>query len=323
MTRHVVGLALLLAAGCKSQPQSASAALRIGFFPTVTHAAGLVMLERGTLEKAIAPLAVEQKAFRAGPEAMEALFAGAIDACYVGSVPAINAYLRSEGQALRIVAGAAVGGAAFVVGKDSGINGPEQLHGKKLASPQLGNTQDIALRAWLRDHGLKTTDKGGDVQVLPLGASEIVQLIRSGGLDGAWVPEPTVARLIHEAGARVLVDEKNGYPTAVLVATTKLAKERPELLQKLVAAHVESVKWIQANSDEARELTGKAILKQLKKGLPDEVMKDAWSRVTVSAELPTEGLAKVVADGRALGVMPAGGDVAAAADGQWLAKAAK
>jgi NitT/TauT family transport system substrate-binding protein len=322
MTRLVVA-AFALLAGCKSGNGAASS-LRLGFFPTVTHGAALVALERGTFAAALAPVKLEEKPFRAGPEAMEALLAGAIDASYVGSVPALNAFLRSNGEALSIVAGAAEGGAAFVIAKDANITGPESLHGKKIASPQLGNTQDIALRAWLREHNLKTNDKGGDVQVLPLGASEIVQLMRSGGLDGAWVPEPTVSRLVHEAGARVFLDEKLGqYPTAVLVVTKKLQAEHPEWVEKLVAAHVESVKWIQANGDQARELCGRAILKHIKKALPPEVMNDAWARVSFTSALPTDGLKRVADDGRSLGVMPAGGDVSAAADGKWLQKVAK
>jgi NitT/TauT family transport system substrate-binding protein len=326
MTRHVVIATLLVALllpGCKRQGGPPANALRLGFFPTVTHEVALVMLGRGQLQQALAPVTLEPKPFNAGPEAMEALLAGALDACYVGSVPAVNAYLRSKGEALVVIAGAAQHGAAFVVGKDSGITGPESLHGKKLADPQLGNTQDITLKMWLRAHGLKTRERGGDVQVMPMGSSEIVQLIRTGQLDGAWVPEPTVSRIVHEAGARILVDEKTEwpeglYPTTVLVVTRALAEQHPERVQALVKAHIDAVKWIRAHNDEARALTSKGILEWGKKQLPPEVVNDAWSRVTPEYALPTAGLERVLKDGRELGVMPTTGDLAGATDDRFL-----
>jgi NitT/TauT family transport system substrate-binding protein len=324
MTRHVViALALLVGAGCKRGQEGSATSLRLGFFPTVTHEVALVTLGRGELKAALAPVTLEPRPFNAGPEAMEALLAGAVDACYVGSVPALNAWLRSHGEALVIVAGAANHGAAFVVGKDSGITGPESLHGKKISDPQLGNTQDITLKVWLRDHGLKTRERGGDVQVMPMSSSEIVQLMRTGGLDGAWVPEPTVSRLVHEAGARVLLDEKTEwpeglYPTTVLVVTKKLVAEHPDRVRALVKAHVDAVKWIREHGDEARELSAQQIFTYGKKTLPPEVMKDAWSRVTPDWALKRESLQRVVDDARSIGLMPAGSDIAGALDDSFL-----
>jgi NitT/TauT family transport system substrate-binding protein len=323
MTRWVT-LACFMLFGCQKGAGSASPTrLRLGFFPTVTHEVALTMLERGELQRSLAPVTVEKRPFNAGPEAMEALFAGGVDASYVGSMPAVNAYLRSNGEALVIVAGAASGGAAFVVSRDSGINGPDDLHGKKLATPQIGNTQDLAMRTYLRDHGLKPRELGGDVQLMPIAPPEIVQLMKTGGLDGAWVVEPTVSRLVHEAGARVLLDERTAYPkglypTAVLVVTRKLAAEHPDQVQKLLNAHVATVRFIRAHGEEARELTAKAIFEHAHKKLPDPVMKDAWSRVAPEYELPTEGLKRVLDDGRAVGVLPKGGELASAIDDRFV-----
>ena len=147
----------------------AQTVIRVGAFPNITHPQAMVGKKNGWFEKAMGPQAkIEWKSFNAGPSAIEALFAGAIDMTYIGPNPAISGYVRSNGEALRIVAGATSGGAALVVRSDSGIQKPEDFHGKKIASPQMGNTQDVALRAWLKAHGMKSTDKGGDVQVIPL-----------------------------------------------------------------------------------------------------------------------------------------------------------
>src|SRR4051812_48561899 len=197
MTRSAVLFALLAFAaattGCRDNKKDTAptpTTLRLGFFPNLTHGAALVGLQHGDFAKALAPLSIDAKPFNAGPEAMEALFAGALDACYVGPAPAINGYLRSHGEALVIVAGAALNGAGLVVRKEANIHGPADLHGKKIASPQLGNTQDVALRMYLKDNGLASKDRGGDVQVMPLANADILALMKQKELDGAWVPEP-------------------------------------------------------------------------------------------------------------------------------------
>jgi NitT/TauT family transport system substrate-binding protein len=301
------------AAGCrgKSQAPTTLSSLRLGFFPNLTHAPALVGLQRGDFAKALAPLAVDSKPFNAGPEAMEALFAGALDACYVGPAPAINGYLRSHGEALVIVAGAALNGAGLVVRKEAGIHGPGDLHGKKLASPQLGNTQDVALRMYLKENGLASKDRGGDVQVMPLANADILALMKQKQLDGAWVPEPWTTRLIDEAGGELLLDEKDRwpdkkFPTTVLVVTKKLVAEHPEIVTKLVASHVATIAWMKANPDEARKLVDTGLQKWAKKALPEELLKKAYANVEPSAELLDRALEKQLADGRALGFLPAG-----------------
>ena len=157
---------------------TAQTVVRVGAFPNITHPQAMVGKNNGWFDKAMGPqVKVEWKSFNAGPSAIEALFAGAIDMTYIGPNPAISGYVRSNGEALRIVAGAASGGASLVVRNDSGIQKPEDFHGKRVASPQMGNTQDVALRSWLKAHGMKTTDKGGDVQVIPHGESRPVDTV--------------------------------------------------------------------------------------------------------------------------------------------------
>jgi NitT/TauT family transport system substrate-binding protein len=299
--------------------------LRIGFFPNLTHAAALVGLAHGELAHGLAPLTVDPKPFNAGPEAMEALFAGALDACYVGPAPAISGYLRSRGQGLVIVAGAAENGAGLVVRRDAGIHTPADLHGKKLASPQLGNTQDIALRIYLRDNGLKTKERGGDVQVLPLANADILSLMKQRELDGAWVPEPWESRLIDEADGVLLVDERERwpqkhFPTTVLVVTQALRRERPEVARRLVAAHVAAVEWIRANPDAARTLVDEGLKKWAKKSLPPQIIAQAWGHIDITAAIDEAALHKQLADGRALGFLPPG-DITGIIDRRFLDEA--
>lgn len=326
-TSLLVAVAALALGGCQQRRAPAADGLRLGFFPNVTHAAALVGLARGTLASAIAPTPLVPKPFNTGPEAMEALFAGALDACYVGPQPAINGYLRSRGEALVIVAGAAENGAGLVVRKDAGIAGPRDLHGKKLASPQLGNTQDVALRMYLADNGLRSKDRGGDVQVLPLANADILALMKRKQLDGAWVPEPWTSRLVDEADGVRLVDERDRwprrrFPTTVLVVTRALAEKRPELVRKLVAAHVATVRWMTAHPAEVAPLVDAGLKKWAKKTLPPGLLAEALARVDVSYDLLEPELHQQLADGRALGFLPAG-DTRGLIDRRFLDEAIK
>src|SRR6267378_5914262 len=186
--RRFIGAIFLLFVGITA---SAQTVIHVGAFPNITHAQAMVGKANGWFEKRMGPkVTIDWKTFNAGPSAIEALFAGAIDMTYIGPNPAISGYVRSNGEALRIVAGATSGGAALVVRNDSGIQKPEDFHGKKVASPQMGNTQDVALRAWLIAHGMKSTDKGGDVQVIPLANPDQLTLLMKKELDAAWAPEP-------------------------------------------------------------------------------------------------------------------------------------
>src|SRR5205807_2041770 len=216
-----------------AQAQGNSTVIRVGAFPNVTHPQAMIGKANGWFEKAMGPqVKIDWKSFNAGPSAIEALFAGAIDMTYIGPNPAISGYVRSNGEALRIVAGATSGGAALVVRSDSGIQKPEDFHGKKVASPQMGNTQDVALRAWLKANGMKTADKGGDVQVIPLANPDQLTLFLKRELDGAWAPEPWATRLIKEGNGRLFLDERTLWPngqfiTAHLIVRTQFLKEHP------------------------------------------------------------------------------------------------
>jgi NitT/TauT family transport system substrate-binding protein len=275
---------LALSAGLHAQ----AVVIRVGAFPNITHSQAMVGKANGWFEKAMGPNAkIEWQSFNAGPSAIEALFAGAIDMTYVGPNPAINGYVRSNGEALRIIAGATSGGAALVVRGDSGINGPQDFHGKRIASPQQGNTQDVALRAWLKSNGLKTRDKGGDVVVMPIANPDQLTLFLKKEIDAAWAPEPWASRLVHEAGGRVLVDERSLWPngqflTTELIVSTKFLQSHPDLVKTWLKAHVELTDWINGNASQARQILNQQIQKETGKPLATGVLDDAFGRMQVT-----------------------------------------
>ena len=291
MKRHFfcfIGLALPLAMSVSSWAQGNVTTIRVGAFPNITHSQAMVGKATGFFEKALGPgVKIEWKTFNAGPAALEALFAGAIDMTYVGPNPAIQGYVRSNGEALRIVAGATSGGAALVVRNDSGIQKPEDFHGKKVASPQQGNTQDVALRAWLLAHGLKSIDKGGDVQVLPMANPDQLTLFLKKELDAAWAPEPWATRLIREGNGRLFLDERDLWPqgqfiTCHLIASTKFLHDNPELVKKWIRVHVDLTDWINGHLPEAKKALNQQIQSETSKALPPAELDEAFARLQVT-----------------------------------------
>ena len=244
----------------------------------------------GWFEKAMgANVKIEWRSFNAGPSAIEALFAGAIDMTYVGPNPAINGYVRSNGEALRIIAGATSGGAALVVRSDSGINKSADFHGKRIASPQMGNTQDVALRAWVKSQGLKTRDKGGDVTVMPIANPDQLTLFLKKEIDAAWAPEPWASRLVHDAGGRIFLDERTLWPkgqflTTELIVSTKFLQSHPDLVRKWLQAHVELTDWINGHVTEAKQILNRQIQKETGKALASPVLDDSFGRLQVTYE---------------------------------------
>ncbi len=269
---------------------NAQTAMRVGAFPNITHAQPMIGKATGWFEKAMGPsVKIEWRSFNAGPSAIEALFAGAIDMTYVGPNPAINGYVRSNGEALRIIAGATSGGAALVIRGDSGINKPEDFHSKRIASPQMGNTQDVALRAWLKSQGLKTRDKGGDVEVMPIANPDQLTLFLKKEIDAAWAPEPWASRLAHEANGKIFLDERSLLPngqflTTGLIVSTKFLQAHPDLVKKWLQAHVEITDWINAHIPEAKQTLNQQIQKETGKALASTVLDDSFRRLQITYE---------------------------------------
>lgn len=272
--------------------------IRVGAFPNITHPQAMIGKANGWFEKAMGPqVRIDWKTFNAGPSAIEAMFAGALDMTYIGPNPAINGYVRSNGEALRTVAGATSGGAALVVRQDAGIYKVEDFHSKRIASPQMGNTQDVALRAWLIAHGMKTTDKGGDVQVIPVANPDQLTLFVKKQLDAAWAPEPWASRLVHEANGRIFLDERELWPrgqfvTAQLVVNTKFLNEHPDLVKTWLRAHVELSDWINGHLPEAKRILNAQIQRETGKALPGDVLDEAFGRLAVTYDPLTTAFLK-------------------------------
>jgi NitT/TauT family transport system substrate-binding protein len=262
--------------------------LRVGYFPNLTHSQAVIGIARGDFAKSL-PLGVvlQPKVFNAGPDEIEAMFANQIDLAYIGPSPAINGYLKSSGQALRLIAGATSGGAALVVRPASGIHAPGDLSGKRIATPQLGNTQDIALRSYLDQHGLKTAEKGGTVTIVPVSNPEILQLFRQGQIDGAWVPEPWASRLVVDGGGTVFLDERDLWPnrafsTAVVIVGTPFLHDHPVIIKAWLQTHVALTLWERAHPDQAKTLANQEIGRLTSQTISTEVLDQAWSRMEVT-----------------------------------------
>jgi NitT/TauT family transport system substrate-binding protein len=282
--------------------------IRVGHFPNITHVQGLVAHHltrkgKGWFEERLGPgLKIEWFVYNAGPSAMEAIFADSIDLAYVGPNPAINAYAKSRGAEIRIVAGAANGGAALVVQPDSQLRTAADFRGKKIATPQLGNTQDVAARAWLVAGGLKITQTGGDAHVLPTANPDQLALFKQKQLDAVWTVEPWVSRLELEAQARVLVEELDAV-TTVLAASVKFLSASRDQLRKFAAAHHELTDWIMANPAEAQRMMREELTAETRTNLPAELAERAWKRIVVTSEVSREALDKFMANAQSAGFL--------------------
>jgi NitT/TauT family transport system substrate-binding protein len=292
------------AAGSAGSPSSGSATapeLRLGYFANLTHAAALIGVQRGDFTQQLGSTKLATQVFNAGPDAVEALFAGALDAAYIGPSPTINAYGQSNGDAIRIIAGAASGGAELVV--RDGIDKPGDLEGRKLATPQLGNTQDVALRTWLTSQGLKNSvTGGGDVTVAPTANSDVLNLFQGGKIDGAWVPEPYASRLVLQGKGHVLVDEKDLWPagrfvTTHLVVRTEFLDKYPGTVAALLRGHVAAVQYAEKDPAGAKEAVNAGLVAAGSKALDKATIDRAWSEMTVTYDPIASTLKKSAANG--------------------------
>jgi len=295
--------------GATAAPNTEPFNLRLGYFANITHSQPLVGLNNGTFQEELGDhVTVEELTFNAGPSAIEALFAGEIDATFIGPNPAISGYIQSGGEALRIVAGATSGGALFIVDPEAGIVEPDDLNGKKIATPQLANTQDVALRAWLIDNGLGAKESGGDVDVQPIANSDSLALFQQGELDGAWVPEPWGTRLIQEAGGEIYLKEAELWPdgkyvTTHLIVSTDLLEERPDIVEGLVRATFATTEFINDNPDAAKTIVNAQIEEITGAALAQEVIDAAWENIEVTYDPVASSLVKSAEDAYELGYL--------------------
>jgi NitT/TauT family transport system substrate-binding protein len=295
-----------LAFGCGKRPRGASFA--IGYVNNLTNAQPLVASSRGTWAR---ELSSELIAFPSGPSVMEALTAGSIDAGYLGPSAIVNAHVRSGGRRLRVLAGAASGGASLVARKGAPLaKTPADLRGLTVTASQIGSTPDVALRGWLHDAGVRSTDLGGDVRIVPMPNTEANELLRRGKLDAVWAQEPWASRMV-AAGASRCFDERelwpNGrFPTVLLVASTKALAADPSRVAALVRLHDAETARLSSAGDSARDEVSAALAKALGKALPPKTFADAWSRFTLTTDPDEAGLARVARSMRAIGYVPEG-----------------
>ncbi|MFJ5262587.1 ABC transporter substrate-binding protein [Streptomyces sp. NPDC088387] len=272
--------------------------VRIGYFPNLTHATALVGVQDGLLQKELGGTTIKPSTFNAGPSEIEALNSGSIDIGFIGPSPAINGYTKSAGKNLRIISGSASGGVKLVVNPDK-IKTLDDIKGKKIATPQLGNTQDVAFLNWIAEKGwsVDAQSGAGDVSVVRTDNKITPDAYKSGSIDGAWVPEPTASKLVAE-GAKVLLDESTLWPDDKFVITNiivsqKFLKDHPDVVAAVLRGSVKTNEWINANPDEAKASANEALEKLSGKALPAEVIDPAWKSITflddpLAATLNTE-----------------------------------
>jgi NitT/TauT family transport system substrate-binding protein len=259
--------------------------VKIGYFGNLTHATALVGARKGFFQKSLGATRAEYQTFNAGPSEIEALNSGSIDIGWIGPSPAVNGYTQSGGRSLRIIGGSASGGVKLVVDPKR-IKSLKGVKGKKIATPQLGNTQDVAFLDWIADRGWKVDAESGkgDVSVLRMDNKVTPDAFRSGSIDGAWVPEPTASKLVAEGG-KVLLDESDLWPDKKFVITNiivsqKFLKEHPDVVEAVLRGSVKTNEWINANPDKAKASANAALKELSGKALPAEVLDPAWKSIT-------------------------------------------
>jgi sulfonate transport system substrate-binding protein len=284
----------------------AKTVIRLGHFPNITHAQGVIAhaltrQHKGWFEERLGPgVEIQWYTYNAGPSAMEAIFAGSLDLTYVGQGPALNAHFKSNGEEIRILAGATNAGAALVIKPDGPIKTAADFRGKKIATPQLGNTQDISCRAWLKAQGFKVTQTGGDVLVVPTANPDQLGLFQSGGVDAVWTVEPWVTRLEREANGKIFLEDTN-IITTWLACSVKFLNAHRDLAKKIVSANKKLTDWIQAHPDEAQKLLVAELKEETKADFAPEAAAQAWKRIKFTTEVSRDLLAKAVQDGKDAG----------------------
>ena len=291
-----------------------SVVLRVGHFPNLTHAHGLVAHAltrqgKGWFEERLGPgTRIEWFVYNAGPSAMEAILAGSLDLSYVGPNPVLNAHIKSGGSEIRVLAGATNGGAALVVPGDGRLSKPEDFRGKKIATPQLGNTQDVSCRAWLAAQGFHITQTGGDVTVVPTQNPDQLTLFQKGDIDAVWTVEPWVSRLELDAGGKLYLEEPDAI-TTVLASSAALLRDRRELAAKFVKAHAELTAWIEAHPAEAQKLISDELAAETGKPVAPELMARCWPRLHFTNDVTLAALQEFVTAAQSAGFLKDAGDI--------------
>ncbi|MFI9006484.1 ABC transporter substrate-binding protein [Actinosynnema sp. NPDC053489] len=300
-----------------AQDKGAAAEIRLGYFPNVTHAAALIGVDKGLFTKELGNTKLTTQTFNAGPEAVNALLGESLDATFIGSGPAINAYAKSNGEAVRLISGATSGGAQLVVKPE--IASAADLKGKVITTPQLGNTQDVALKKWLSDQKLAVGAGADQVNVTNTENSQSLDLFKKGDVQGAWAPEPWSSRLVLDAGAKVLVDEKDlweggKFPTTVLLVRTKFLQEHPQTVEALLRGHLAATDFASNNKVEAKQIVNKALKDLTGKSLGEPVLDRAFDNIQLTVDPQAKSFPQLAKDAVTAGVSKEAANVAGLAD---------
>ena len=292
-----------------SNDESNENKIRIAYFPNIGHAIPIVGMENGFFQNSLGDqVKIETRVFDSGPQAIESLFGNSIDLAYVGPGPAINGFLNSENHNVKILAGAASGGASFIVHPDSEINSATDFAGKKIAAPQIGNTQDVSLRNYLSENGLRTAEKGGSVIVYNIANPDIYTLFAKGDIDGAWIPEPWATILVTELNGKRLFHEEDLWPnqefaSVLLIANTDFVEKNPELIINLLKSHHETATWINQNPIETRIIFNNFLNSHLGQPLSDDIVDVALSNIVITADPLPDSVYSFAEKANALGYL--------------------
>lgn len=284
----VVLLAIAVGIASDLSENSSENSIRVAFFPNIGHAIPIVGLERGTFEENLGnSTLIEPKLFDSGPQVIESLFAKSIDLGYVGPGPAINGFLKSENHDIVILSGAASGGASFVVHPNSQINSAADFVGKKIAAPQIGNTQDVSLRNYLSENGLRSYEKGGSVVVFNIPNPDIYTLFTKGEIDAAWVPEPWATILVQELDGKRLFYEEELWPeekfaSVLLIGRQEYVEKNPQLVSKWLESHQQTANWINNNQKETRVVFNEFMQKTLGQTLSDSIIDESLVNLEIT-----------------------------------------
>jgi len=264
--------------------------IRVAFFPSISHAVPIVGIENNIFQENLTEQKIiEVKIFDSGPQVIESLFAKSIDLAYVGPGPIINGFLKSNGQDLKILAGAANGGASFIIQKDSGLDSIENFQGKRIASPQISNTQDVSLRHYLSTHGLEPVEKGGTVFVLNISNPDIYTLFAKGDIDGAWVPEPWATILVEELGGVRLFNESQFWPekqfsSVLLIGRTNFIEQNPEIVEKWILSNQKTAEWINSNPDKTKMIYNEFMQDYMGKTFSKKIVDESFSNLEITSD---------------------------------------
>jgi len=290
----IIGIAIVIAvlnSGFEDEQK-----IRVAYFPNIGHIVPIVGLEKGFFSDNFDyEIKIERKLFDNGPQVIESIFANSIDVAYVGPGPAINGFLKSENNGIKILAGAASGGVSFIVHPDSEINSIDDFAGKRIAAPQIGNTQDVSLRHLMSENGLKPAEKGGSVYVLNIANPDIYTLFVKGDIDAAWVTEPWATILVQELGGTRLFYEEDLWPekqfaSVLLIARSEFMNEHPEIITNWINSHTQTVEWVNDNPNESQLIFNQFLKNTFGKPLPDQIVSEAFSNLEITSDPIAESI---------------------------------